>query len=292
MTTLNIKEWIPFIMIMSTYTAIGIPTNLIIIKYYPLKSKTGILTNYFIKILAFTDLLTCCFAIPVTACLDMGLLRDRVSCKLCMSLTYGFISCSFFLFGSISLERWFSLYHPHVLTKKHIFGLTICSLILSLVAACLTGFYFDVEQEDSSKKTCTFTNEHGRIIVGVIFSIVFFSVITVIIICYTTIFFAAFIRYRSSKKVVTESLRRATTSKIQTRYAVMLLFVTMIFLLSWIPFWLEYFGVMKKQPILNSIIFIENFTNCFIYLIFQRNFRLNVKNFMKEIGKKFICTCN
>lgn len=62
----------------------------------------------------------------------------------------------------------------------------------------------------------------------------------------------------------------------------MLFGITIIFIISWIPFWLGTFGFIKKNLILHDIFFINNCTNCFIYLIFQENFRKKIKDYFKQ----------
>ena len=77
----------------------------------------------------------------------------------------------------------------------------------------------------------------------------------------------------------------SSSSRAAQRQAVlisMLFGVTLIFIISWLPFWLTKLKVITYDPILHYFFFFNNATNIFVYLIFNHSFR-------KSLSEKICC---
>ncbi len=61
------------------------------------------------------------------------------------------------------------------------------------------------------------------------------------------------------------------------KLASMLFGVSLIFILSWIPFWLTKLKVISYEPLLHYLFFVNNATNVFVYIIFCSSFRAKLK---------------
>lgn len=72
-----------------------------------------------------------------------------------------------------------------------------------------------------------------------------------------------------------------STLKVHFRSAMMLFGVTIFFLISWIPYFAAQFHG-NLHSILKYTMFLNNATNCFIYLIFQNGFRRRVLKFFSK----------
>lgn len=106
MAVVTSASLLAYVLIMSIYILIGVPSNLLIIIFYPEGIKSSTSSNFLIKVLAIVDLLNCLLAIPIAIFLQIGLLNKTFLCKSLMALSFSLAACSVTTVGSIALERW------------------------------------------------------------------------------------------------------------------------------------------------------------------------------------------
>ncbi len=73
-----------------------------------------------------------------------------------------------------------------------------------------------------------------------------------------------------ARPMIVSEQRRLQT---HVKYGTMLFGITLIFIFSWLPFWLQKFGVLAYNAHLHYLFFVNHATNFLVYLVFNKRFR-------------------
>lgn len=79
--SLNLLNFLPFLICIGVIMFFGIISNLLIIFFYPF-NKNFSADNYSIKLLAYCDIVTCILSCPIFVVLELGLIRTVGLCKI------------------------------------------------------------------------------------------------------------------------------------------------------------------------------------------------------------------
>lgn len=288
-TSFNINVWIPFISFNLFFMIIGIPSNILILIFYPFKSKTSNSSTFFIKILAIIDLTSCFFQIPQTMFVEMGMVTNFGFCKFTFFFVYFLSGYSISTFTNLSVERWFLIKKPFSFKKIHSHILNGIAIISSVCLATVTLFLSRIGPKIRNDNRLTnncfldISDEVG-ISFTVLLIILFFGSFVIMLICYANIYIYIYKKVKKNKsKIQTistnkDSLNDKQLSVQQIRSASMIFGVTLLYILSWLPPYLVMLKIINKNIYLLYIFFLNTSTNFFIYVIFNKNFRKIVYN--------------
>lgn len=315
---LDLKFWLPLISCCIVYFILGVITNLLIAFAYPNSSKTSTtLSNFFIKNLSIVDFFTCLLVVPQSLFLELGFITNLALCRVSLGVNYFLVAYSIGIVGCLAVERWFAIKKPHVLKKKLVIIISISLAILASIIGLTFSFFYEIspfERLDGRKfSNCNFRASLGGIVLGIILMLMFFVVLLIVIFCYISIYIVITKKISRRSKVqstfeknsvnTTCDQQTSTTRecqnpkenknktkissnheslKSQIRSASMLFGVTLIFFLTWTPFWLDTLRVINRNQILQYTFFINNCTNFFVYFIFQETFRKKINSFCKR----------
>ena len=74
----------------------------------------------------------------------------------------------------------------------------------------------------------------------------------------------------------------------QANVALMFLFITLIFILSWIPFWLTKLSIIRYNSILHYLFYFNHASNIFIYMYYNRAFREIIITRVLKLREQYI----
>lgn len=277
---MEVEKNIAFVILSVCYFIFGIPLNLTIVFLYPFQGKTSTLSNYFIKFLAKLDVFTCLIIVPCIATMELASINNVIFCKITIALSFLTMTYSFLTSMSIAVERWFAIHKPHILKKKHVIILNF----VNIVTAGFSGGFSAVDykifkkiSDDNIIHLCRAEENKVRKSVSYFLTSGFSFIMTIVIILYISVFRVVVKRMKVSAVTNAHELKKISDAKVQFKSAAMLFGVTLIFLLCWIPIFLSFYGIEFPLSI-KYMTFINNSTNCLIYMIFQEKFRKRVIN--------------
>ncbi|XP_022122578.1 G-protein coupled receptor moody [Pieris rapae] len=190
---------------------IGIPGNLITIIALSRYEKVRNATAIFIINLSFSDLLFCCFNLPLTAStlLHRSWVHGELLCRLFPLMRYGLVAASLFTVTAITINRYVIIAHPRlypIAYKTRNIRLMLLIIWLSSFG-CLVATWFNKWGSfglDASIGSCSIIQDkNGRTPKKTLFLVAFTIPCVAIIFCYTRIFFIVRKTSKNSKTVNT-----------------------------------------------------------------------------------------
>lgn len=266
------------------YIIIGLPTNLMILTLFPFKNKSSTISNFYIRILAMSDLMALFFVIPLTIVKESEQIMDNGLCKLTGAVYNSFSTYGTLITMLIAVERWFAIYKPYTIKKKHLYVLMLLILIFAIPVAIDPIINFEIRlihfqnstdiRIKCNSKSLDNSKSSNYIVIG---GLGFLGIIVFIL--YTSIFIAILKRIKIEK--FQNTIRQSNSYSKQLKIIIMLFGITIIFYLSWAPTIFAMHNI-KIPLIIHYFHFINNSTNFFIYLIFHPGFRENLLNWFKK----------
>ncbi|XP_050677485.1 G-protein coupled receptor moody-like [Leptidea sinapis] len=179
------------------FMLVGIPGNLITIialaRYEKIRNATAI----FIISLSFSDLLLCCFNLPLSAStfIHRSWVHGRFLCRLFPLMRYALVATSLFTVMAITMNRYVIIAHPRLYPRMYKQG----NITLMLAAIWLASFgvliatWFDKWGRfglDVDIGSCSIIlDKNGRSPKKILFMTAFLLPSISILVCYTRIFF-------------------------------------------------------------------------------------------------------
>ena len=281
--------------------ALGIPGNFLVCAVYAINMTTS--TRVYMFALAVADLAVCICGIILATIRHNFISREVIGYLMFMSVAF-----SVFILSFVAVERLLAVRCPHTFslsTSRAKRALWVMAIAAATCAAALTT----VRVKDDMSA--------GRLIYAVVVA----SNTGIIIICYTLMGVTMLMHASDDQKKVgvarNPSLSKPSTShalsnmaatvnteanvtshtltsgtakpttKVTAAYRNMsvLLIITIVFLLSWMPMLLHNVG-FSFGKIWNRLYLINSFINPFIYSVVSRMFRNDVRMFYRKIRSR------
>lgn len=262
-------------------STVGTFSNIIVLMYYPFKNIKGTMTNFYIRLLTINDLILCSLVIPVMLILNVYGTNNPVVCNVFSYFSSVIIAYSFFLTVLLGFERWLSVYKPYFLTKNKALLLNGLFIFLSFGTTIYQSIKFESFQIglNETKFNCIRKDFDGLSENSQILIYLQLTLFILLLFMYSYIFIKLKQRYRRTQcKVYNEKL-------VQLRSAIMLFGMTVIWILTWLPYFIRILLKKSSQLSVQRLFMINNATNCFVYLCFHKKFAGNV-----FLGlKKYFC---
>lgn len=265
------------------FFSVGLSSNIIILLWYPFKSKNTTHENAFIRILTISDLLVCIICFP--SLIIEIFYQSPIFCTYlvwCSSIIAGF--CVFTnLF--VSVERWFSTFKPFLLRRKHIYIINVCNCLGSIMFPALN---YASNRKNSKTDNFCFT-EYVQ-------SSGIFNITTLVIIC--IIFLIEVVLYTMifshlKKRVplnISDHLEQVNEQhkKRKLKIAAMLFGTSIVWISTWIPTLVTSFHKFNSDKLFVRLFLLNNCINCLVYLLFHKKFRNKVHEKLKKLFKNSI----
>ena len=286
---------------------LGIPGNVLVVAVYVQKMTTSI--RMYMFALAVVDLVTCVYGI-VIATATFGYVGTELA-KHCAFLTLSFSS---FLLVFVSVERLLAVRHPNT------FSLSLSRAKRALVAITVAAVISAVVQ------TIARVIENRMLLYGCR-AIIIVACAVVMIVCYSLMGITVVLKERAAHSTVgiassaplpgpstmsagrielstvsgttnTTSCKHEAKPCIKSTTAIkpntlknmyLLFMVTFIFLVSWIPLWVNNVG-FETPLYARRAFFLNSLVNPYIYSVMSRMFRTDVQQFCRKVHTKLI-TC-
>ncbi|XP_047347238.1 G-protein coupled receptor moody isoform X1 [Vespa velutina] len=179
------------------FMLIGIPGNLITVAALFRTKKLKNATAIFIMNLSFSDLLFCCFNLPLaTSTFWHGYwLHGALLCRLFPLLRYGLVAVSLFTVLSIAINRYVMIGHPRLYPKlyksKYLIPMVLATWILGFSSLIVTWFgHWGRFGLDPAIGSCSILPDvHGRNPKEFLFVLAFLTPCVAIVVCYARIFY-------------------------------------------------------------------------------------------------------
>ena len=190
-----------FIIMMSSFTLVGIPSNLLLVVVFRQRQKRHNGTNnLFALSLAVTDMTICSLTIPMRTCSLLGMIRNDVGCSVTLFLTYTTVSFQVILMMGVCIERYCAVCRPFQHWRiKHVVAYVSTAAVYcaSVSAVAFPTVVFD----DTFIYFCKRRENHMTDIVNGVNGLSWFFVVIVMTMLYTSTIVKICKRTRSKKKV-------------------------------------------------------------------------------------------
>ncbi|KAG9345945.1 hypothetical protein JZ751_007760 [Albula glossodonta] len=276
------------------------------------KRQMRTVTNIFILNLAISDLLVGIFCLPITLVdnLITGWPFDIVICKMSGLVQGASVSASVFTLVAIAVERFRCIVYPfqRKLTRKQACVTIMLIWTLAITIMCPSAVTLTVSRDEYHIMVDNHNNTYPlyicweawpnqdlrKLYTTVLFSHIYFAPVTLIIITYARIALKLFRSAASIRDVHAED-NRHRVSRRKVRVINMLVFMVLLFTVSWLPLWTlmlltDYGKLTATQldlvtvyifPFAHWLAFFNSSVNPIIYGYFNENFRHGFKTAFK-----------
>ncbi|KAI4487584.1 hypothetical protein M0804_005733 [Polistes exclamans] len=191
------------------FMLIGIPGNLITVAALFRTKKLKNATTIFIMNLSFSDLMFCCFNLPLATSTfwHRYWLHGTLLCRLFPLLRYGLVAVSLFTVLTIAINRYVMIGHPRLYPKlyktKYLIPMILATWIFGFSFLIITWFgHWGRFGLDTAIGSCSILPDvHGRNPKEFLFVIAFLTPCVAIVVCYARIFYIV-------RKTASKSRRR------------------------------------------------------------------------------------
>ncbi|CAK1543191.1 unnamed protein product [Leptosia nina] len=179
------------------FMAIGIPGNLITIIALARYEKVRNATAIFIMNLSCSDLLFCCFNLPLAAStfIHRSWIHGRVLCRLFPLMRYALVAASLFTVTAITINRYVIIAHPRLYPKMYktrniaLMLITIWAVSFGFLIATWFNKWGNFGLDVNIGSCSIIPDKNGRTPKKILFISAFVLPCIAIIVCYTRIFF-------------------------------------------------------------------------------------------------------
>lgn len=214
--------------ILAVLAITGIIGNVSVLLVY-FRRRDNLVTNTFIKVLAFVDLLVCSFVIPYTIVYELHLVKSDIACRVCEFIRHVCIFSSNITLVAVATERYIAV--CKIGTKLNVnsirVGIKVIFGLSTILGVPAVGTFAVVEgkevqdincrypHEDSSESFCHFTYTiMGKTLVLIyqsISAVLFYISVFIITVLYSIIYYVLW-----QKRLVRRKILSGTAQKIGT----------------------------------------------------------------------------